>query len=94
MIIEDRKYPGPRRRRLTPEDLPTVERVTKTQQEYAAARMLRDAALRDAFARGIHYLDVQKAAGVARRTARIWANKYGEEFGGPNPDPNQQALFE
>lgn len=82
--VDDKKHPGPRRRRVTEADVPILERVHATQEEYRAARMLRDAALRDAFAAGIHYLDVASAADVARRTARIWVDKYGEEFGGPD----------
>ena len=82
--MSDKKYRGPARRRLQPEDTPLVETLTRTQEEFVGARMLRDAAIRDAFAAGIHYLDIQSATGVARRTARGWARRYASELGGPD----------
>ena len=84
MTTTERRYPGPRRRRVQPEDAPLLIAITTKQAELEGARMLRDAAVRDAFAAGIHYLDIQAAAGVARRTARGWADRYASEFGGPD----------
>jgi len=75
-------FPGPQRRRLQEADMPVMLAVERTQQEYLAARMLRDSALRAAFSRGIHHLDIANAAGVTVRTARGWVDRYSEETGG------------
>lgn len=75
-------FPGPPRRRLQEGDMPTVRALERTQEDYLVAKQLRDGAVRAAFDRGIHYLDVQKAAGVAVRTARGWYKRYEAETAG------------